>query len=100
MAAVIATLEAIEDDGMIENAVAVEQHLRDSLGGLSSIAAIRGKGCLLGIEFEGPCGPVHAKLLENRIITGTSSDPNVLRLLPPLCVTIDELDKFVEVLTA
>jgi acetylornithine/succinyldiaminopimelate/putrescine aminotransferase len=100
MAAVIATLEAIEKDGMIDNAKAVESGLRDSLAGNPSILSIKGKGCLLGIEFDGPCAPVHAKLLENNIITGTSSDPNVLRLLPPLCVGVDELNTFVEVLAA
>ncbi len=100
MAAVIATLESIEADGMVANATALEQHLRDSLSGNPAIRSIRGKGCLLGIEFHEPCSPVHQKMLENRIITGTSSDPNVLRLLPPLCVSIDEVNKFVEVLSA
>ncbi len=100
MAAVFATLEAIEEDRMIENALAIEQHLRDSLAHNPSIASIKGKGCLLGIEFDGPCAPVHAKLLESKIITGTSSDPNVLRLLPPLSLKIEDLDKFVEVLNA
>ena len=100
MAAVVATLEAIEEEGMIANANAVEQHLHDSLAGVPSVVSIKGKGCLVGIEFDGPCASVHAKLLENKIITGTSSDPNVLRLLPPLCLKIDDLDKFVEVLAA
>ncbi len=98
MAAVVATLEAIEFDDMIANARRVEHHLRDSLTGVNDIKAIHGKGCLLGLEFDGPCAPVHAKLLDNKIITGTSSDPNVLRLLPPLCVKTDELDLFVEAL--
>ena len=100
MAAITATLEAIEMDNMIENARSIEQYLRDSLVGNSQIRSIRGKGCLLGIEFDGPCSPVHAKLLQNRIITGTSSEPNVLRLLPPLCVTTKEMDQFIEVISA
>jgi acetylornithine/succinyldiaminopimelate/putrescine aminotransferase len=100
MAAVTATLEAIEMDNMIGNARSFEQHLRDSLAGNSRILSIRGKGCLIGIEFDGPCAPVHAALLEKRIITGTSSDPNVLRLLPPLCVAADELGEFIEVISA
>ncbi|MEP6788108.1 MAG: aminotransferase class III-fold pyridoxal phosphate-dependent enzyme [Acidobacteriota bacterium] len=99
MAAVVATLETIENDSMIANARAVEHHLRDSLAGISGIVSIKGKGCLLGIEFDGPCAPMHAKLLENKIITGTSSDPNVLRLLPPLCVSVDEINLLVEVLS-
>src|SRR5688500_3183885 len=100
MAAATATLEAIEMDNMIENARRIEQYLRDSLIGNSQTRSIRGKGCLLGIEFDGPCSPVHAKLLQNRIITGTSSEPNVLRLLPPLCVTTKEMDQFIEVISA
>lgn len=100
MAAVLATLEAVDSDGMIDNAKMVERHLRDSLASIPRIVAVRGKGCLLGIEFNEPSAPVHAKLLENKIITGTSSDPAVLRLLPPLCVTYEEINMFVEVLSA
>ena len=98
MAAVVATLEALENDDMIANAKMIEQHLRDSLSNVPSIRSIKGKGCLLGLEFNGPCAPVHARLLENRVITGTSSDPHVLRLLPPLCLEIADLDKFIEVI--
>lgn len=98
MAAALATLEAIENDRMIENARAVENHLRDSLAGSEKIAAVRGKGCLLGIELHENSSSAHAKLLEKKIITGSSSDPRVLRLLPPLCVTTDEISMFVEAL--
>src|SRR5439155_15331130 len=96
MAATLATLEAIESDGMIENARRVESHLRKSLAGAPGIVAIRGKGCLLGIEFKEKCVSIHGKLLENKIITGTSSDPNVLRLLPPLCLSIDAVELLVK----
>jgi acetylornithine aminotransferase/acetylornithine/N-succinyldiaminopimelate aminotransferase len=98
MAAVLATLDAVEVDNMLTNALEVESFLRDSLAGVQGVVGIRGKGCLLGIEFEDKCSPVHADLLKNKIITGTSSDPNVLRLLPPLSVTVDELNSFVSVL--
>lgn len=98
MAAILATLEAIEDDGMIANAKAVETHLRDSMTGIPGVVGVRGKGCLLGIEFEEPCSPVHTKLLESRIITGTSSNVKVLRLLPPLCTQLAEIDLLIEVL--
>jgi 4-aminobutyrate aminotransferase-like enzyme len=43
--------------------------------------------------------PVHEALLEHKIITGTSSDPKVLRLLPPLCLQREEVDLFVEALS-
>ncbi|MDI1242404.1 MAG: aminotransferase class III-fold pyridoxal phosphate-dependent enzyme [bacterium] len=96
MAAVLATLEAIEADGMIENAANAEAYLRKALEEVKGVAAVHGKGCLVGIEFDGPCLPVYARLLEQKIITGTSSNPAVLRLLPPLCVTQEELATFVE----
>jgi len=99
MAAVEATLEAIEADGMLENARAVEGFLRESLAGLKGVAALRGRGLLLGVELDEPvAGRVQKALLERRIITGTSSDARVLRLLPPLCVTTEEAGAFVEAL--
>lgn len=98
MAAVLATLEAIESDEMIANAAAIETALREGLTGIDGIVRLRGKGCLLGIEFDSPCAPVFSSLLEKKIITGSSSDPNVLRLLPPMCVTREEIDLLLEAL--
>jgi acetylornithine aminotransferase/acetylornithine/N-succinyldiaminopimelate aminotransferase len=99
MAAVVATLEAIEADGMLANARAVEGFLRESLAGVPGVARVRGRGLLLGVEFNEPVSAeVNKALLERRIITGTSSDPKVLRLLPPLCLTTGEAASFVEAL--
>ncbi|HUR97133.1 MAG TPA: aminotransferase class III-fold pyridoxal phosphate-dependent enzyme [Pyrinomonadaceae bacterium] len=99
MAAVLATLEAIEEDRMIENAKAIENILREHAASIPAVVAVRGKGCLLGIEFDSPCSDVHARLLANNIITGTSSEANVLRLLPPLCTTKEEIGMLVDSLT-
>jgi acetylornithine/N-succinyldiaminopimelate aminotransferase len=96
MAAVLATLEAIDAEAMIENAQSVELHLREQLASVHGVAGVRGKGCLLGIEFDGPCAPAHARLLDRKIITGTSSDPKVLRLLPPLITTTEQIDMLVD----
>ena len=53
-------------------------------------------GLLLGLEFADEIAArVHQALLDERIITGTSSDARVLRLLPPLCLTREEIDLFV-----
>lgn len=98
MAAVLATLEAIEQDEMPANAAESESYLRQWLKEVPHFVALRGKGCLLGIEFDIPCASIHARLLENKIITGTSSNPNVLRLLPPLNVKIDEIDLLIDAL--
>ena len=98
MAAVTATIEAIETDKMRENIAEIETYLRERLREIETVKTLRGKGGLLGIEFKENCKPVHQKLLENKIITGTSSNPNVLRLLPPLCVKKEEIDLLIEIL--
>lgn len=100
MAAVLATIEAIENDRMRENIAEIENYLRERLKEIESVKKLHGKGGLLGIEFQENCKPFHQKLLENKIITGTSSNPNVLRLLPPLCVKKEEIDLLIEVLAA
>ncbi len=98
MAAVSATLEAIETDKMRENIAEIERYLRERLKEIKEIKTLRGKGGLLGIEFNENCKPIHQKLLERKIITGASSNPNVLRLLPPLCVKKEEIDLLIEAL--
>jgi acetylornithine aminotransferase/acetylornithine/N-succinyldiaminopimelate aminotransferase len=98
MVAVSATLEAIEQDDMLANVKAVEAHLRESLASLPDVLEVAGKGFLLGLRFKGKAADIHRALLERRIITGTSSDPNVLRLLPPLCLQKNEVDLFVKAL--
>jgi acetylornithine/N-succinyldiaminopimelate aminotransferase len=98
MAAVLATLEAIENEEMMTNARRVENHLRERLKEIEEVVAVHGKGCLIGIEFATGAKAYHAKLLENKIITGTSSVPNILRLLPPLCVKEKEIDLLIKAL--
>jgi acetylornithine aminotransferase/acetylornithine/N-succinyldiaminopimelate aminotransferase len=95
MAAVTATLEAIENDRMLENVRRVEAYLRSRLREVEQVQAVHGLGFLLGIEFKENAAAVHKRLLERKIITGTSSDPKVLRLLPPLCLTEVHVDEFV-----
>ena len=98
MAAVAATIKAIENDEMRENIAEIESYLRERLTEIEEVKTLRGKGGLLGIEFYENCKPIHAKLLENKIITGASSNPKVLRLLPPLCVKKEEIDLLIDVL--
>ena len=92
MAAVTATLEVIENDRMLENVRRVESYLRARLRELEQVVAVHGLGFLLGIEFRENAAAVHKRLLERKIITGTSSDPKVLRLLPPLCLQEAHID--------
>lgn len=99
MAAVSATLEAVEADHMLNNVKEIEAYLREQLADVASLSHVRGRGLLLGLEFKEPiASKVNKALLERHIITGTSSDPHVLRLLPPLCLKHEEVDLFVQTL--
>ena len=96
MAAVTATLEAIENDGMLANVREVESYLRERLKEVEQVVNVHGRGFLLGLEFADKAKSIHEALLERHIITGTSSDAKVLRLLPPLCLKREEVDLFIE----
>ena len=98
MAAVSATLEAIEQDRMMENVRRVEAYLRRRLREFKQVEAVHGLGFLLGIEFKENASAIYKTLLERKLITGTSSNPKVLRLLPPLCMTEEHVDTFLSAL--
>jgi len=72
--------------------------LRKRLGEAPAVLSVKGRGFLLGLEFADKAAPIHQELLKRRIITGTSNDPHVLRLLPPLCLREAEADVLIEAL--
>lgn len=89
-AAAIATLEVIDSEGLVDNAKEVGEHIRHHCErrGLR----VDGSGMLLGLNLGRPAQPVQKALFDRRILTGTASDPNVLRLMPPLNFSIAEAD--------
>jgi len=100
MAAVTATIEAIENDRMLANVRTVEAYLRARLETIPEVVSVHGAGFLLGLRFEQKAADVHRGLLDQGVIAGTSSDPHVLRLLPPLCLQPAEVDVFTDALRA
>jgi acetylornithine/succinyldiaminopimelate/putrescine aminotransferase len=98
MAAVTATLEAIENDRMLANVKRVETYLRKRMEEIEQVKAVHGLGFLLGVEFKDKAAAIHQSLLDEKIITGTSSDPKVLRLLPPLSLREEHVDLLVKAL--
>ena len=98
MAAVAATLDVIESEDLLANVRRVENYLRDQVREVTAVVNVKGRGFLLGLEFRDKAAPIHQALLERQIITGTSSDPNVLRLLPPLCLSETEVDVLIRAL--
>lgn len=92
MAAVTATLQTLLNDGLMERAREIFEQIRAHLEG--RVAAVRGRGCLLGIDLGRPAGPVIRALREHGVLTGGASDPNVIRLMPPLTATAADVDLF------
>lgn len=92
-AAVNATLSEAQRLQIWKNSSAMEAELRSNFV-IQSLLEIRGKGLLLGLVFDRPTKPIRQALLENKILVGGSDDPNVMRLLPPLTVTSQEINTF------
>lgn len=96
MAAAIAVAEIAEKEGLVENAAKVGQYLLDNMPKSDKIKEVRGRGLMIGIEFNEPIKEIRTKLLfEKHIFTGVAGT-NMIRLLPPLCLTIEEADRFLE----
>jgi acetylornithine/succinyldiaminopimelate/putrescine aminotransferase len=90
-AAALATLDVIEREGLIENAVRIGARLGRGARALG-VRRVSGRGLLLGLHLDRPAADVQRALFARRIITGTASDPAVLRLLPPLSFSAHEAD--------
>lgn len=95
-AAAIAVLDVMKEENLIENAAKVGAHLMEELKSFKGIKELRGLGLMIGLEFEEPIKEIRSKLLfEQKVFTGVSGT-NVIRLLPPLCLSMAEADEFLE----
>ncbi len=101
-AALKATLDVIQEEQLVENAASMGTYLTERLEAMEGVAQILGRGLLLGIRWgrEGAAKALQKGLLERRILTGSSTDPTVLRLMPPLVVQRNEVDTFLEAVAA
>lgn len=93
-AAALATLAVFDEERVLDNVRAVSERLRAGALALGPgrVAAVQGLGLLLGLRLLRPAAEVQRALFSRRVLTGTSSDPAVLRLLPPLTFTPEEAD--------
>jgi acetylornithine/succinyldiaminopimelate/putrescine aminotransferase len=82
-AAITAVIETIENENLLRNVREREEEIRDCCVA-GPVTRIQGMGMLLGLVCDRPAREVQAALLDHDILTGTSADPKVLRLLPPL----------------
>ena len=100
-AGAIAVLDIIEQEGLIENARAVGDYLMQQLKALQAspegkhIVDVRGRGLMIGVEFDVPQADVRKPLVYNLHCFTGCAGTNLLRLLPPLCITMADADDFI-----
>lgn len=97
-AAALAVLDVIEQEKLVDNAAEVGEYLMERLRNeqLPHVVDVRGRGLMIGIELDVPYKEIRGRLVtEQHCFTGCSGT-NVIRLLPPLCMTKDMADDFIE----
>ncbi len=97
-AAALATLAAIEEEHLLDNAKlrgdAIRAGLREALAGVHGVVDIRGEGMMIGIELDRPCGELVAVARDAGVLINVTSD-TVIRLVPPLIYGTAEVDALV-----
>jgi acetylornithine aminotransferase len=100
-AAAIATLDAIEQDGLLVNAWETGNFIRDSLAerlsGAAGVVDVRGMGMMIGVELDRPCGELVARARDKGLLINVTVD-SVVRLLPPLVMNRQEAQQLVDIL--
>lgn len=95
-ASALAVLEIIEEEAVLENVKKQSDYFIQAVSQIPQVKKIKGKGLMLGLEFDFDVAELRKKLVyEQFIFTGNASQKNLLRILPPLLITETEIDKFV-----
>ncbi|MDG2193649.1 MAG: aminotransferase class III-fold pyridoxal phosphate-dependent enzyme [Polaribacter sp.] len=98
-AASLAVLKVIEEESLLQNVKKLSQYFEEKAAAISNIKSIKGRGLMLGLEFDFPIGALRKKLIfKHHIFTGSAKNPNLLRILPPLIVQKKHIDMFFEAL--
>lgn len=93
MSAVLATLQELEKRNYMDHAVAVFNTLSEGLKGSS--VEVRGAGCLIGLVLTEPVNAIRSELLNKGWLTGSSKNPNVIRLMPPVNTPLEIIHDFI-----
>ncbi len=94
MSAVIATLESIQHNGLMEQAPKIFDEIAAAIQHL--VRDVHGRGCLIGIRTEIPSSELLPALREHGVLAGGSADPHVMRLMPPLITKAEHISEFAE----
>ncbi len=94
MAAMEATLRTLVEDNLMARATDIHEQVAEAVGAV--VEEVRGRGCLMGLKLDRPAEPVIEALRGQNVLVGGSSDPHVMRLMPPLVVSGDDVAAFAE----
>ena len=99
MCGVVTTLDTMQDEDLLANAVRVGEAIRDglaaSLRGVAGVTEIRGMGMMIGVELDRPCGEIVKMALAHGLVTNVTAE-NVIRIVPPLVMNAVEGRQVVE----
>ncbi len=95
----LTVLEVLKREELMENVLKQSAHFIKKAHEISQIKKVKGRGLMLGLEFDFPIKKLREKLIyEHKIFTGSSKNPNLLRILPPLTIQKEHIDQFFEAL--
>ena len=104
MRAGVETIRIMEEAGLLDNAARVGAHLKDALMqalaqelASGAVKEIRGQGLMLGIELAQPCAALVGQCADNGLLISVTAD-TVVRLVPPLILTLEQADEIVAIL--
>ncbi|MBT8254580.1 MAG: aspartate aminotransferase family protein [Bacteroidia bacterium] len=98
-AAAIAVLKVMEQEQLMSHVQELSDYFREQLIRFDGIKAIKGRGLMLGLAFDHPIESLRKQLLDKHFIfTGNAKDPHVLRILPPLTIKKEHIDRFIHAL--
>lgn len=98
-AASLAVLNTIEDEHLMDNVNAMSAYFMSIAKTIPQVKKIKGRGLMLGLEFDFEVGELRKKLIyDEHIFTGGASNKKVLRILPPLTIKKEHIDQFFEAL--
>ena len=97
--AALSVLDAIEKENLIDNTREMSEYFIKKASAIAKIKTLKGRGLMLGIEFDFPISELRKRLIyKHHIFTGSAKNPNLIRILPPLTIQKEHIDAFFEAL--
>ena len=98
-AATLSVLDVIQSENLMQNATDVSEYFLEKAKQLPKLKAVKGRGLMLGLEFDFPISELRKQLIfEHHIFTGSAKNPNLIRILPPLTVQKPHIDMLFDAL--